>query len=149
MRTVCSGLRKYIPIEEMQNRRVVLVCNLKPAKLKGVASAAMVLAASPRPEDGEKDRVELVNPPADAEVGEQLVFEGYEEGEILAQLPPKKKIMETLTSGLGTNEEKVVVFDGNKVEALEKKVVGKLVRRGKGAEGGICVVDTLANALVK
>ncbi|RPA84978.1 nucleic acid-binding protein [Ascobolus immersus RN42] len=149
VRTVCSGLRKFIPLEEMQGRRVVLVCNLKPAKLKGIASAAMVLAASPRPEDGEKDRVELVAPPPDAEIGEQLVFEGYEEGEILPQLPPKKKIMETLTPGLGTNEEKVVIFDGNKVEALEKKVVGKLVRKGKGVEGGICVVDSLANALVK
>lgn len=32
-RTVCSGLVKHIPIEELQNRTVVLLCNLKPVKV--------------------------------------------------------------------------------------------------------------------
>ncbi len=45
-RTVVSGLVKYIPEPEMQQRRVVLVCNLKPASMRGVKSQAMVLAAS-------------------------------------------------------------------------------------------------------
>lgn len=33
LRTVCSGLVKYVPIGELQNRLVVLLCNLKPAKV--------------------------------------------------------------------------------------------------------------------
>ncbi|KAK7258413.1 hypothetical protein RIF29_23988 [Crotalaria pallida] len=45
-RTVVSGLVKYIPLDEMQNRKVCVVCNLKPAALKGIKSQAMVLAAS-------------------------------------------------------------------------------------------------------
>lgn len=32
-RTVCSGLVKHIPIEELKNRSVVLLCNLKPVKV--------------------------------------------------------------------------------------------------------------------
>jgi aminoacyl tRNA synthase complex-interacting multifunctional protein 1 len=40
-RTVVSGLRKFVPIEEMQNRLVVVLCNLKPSKLKGVLSEGM------------------------------------------------------------------------------------------------------------
>lgn len=45
-RTVVSGLVNYIPIEEMQDRLLVGICNLKPANMRGVKSFAMVLAVS-------------------------------------------------------------------------------------------------------
>jgi tRNA-binding EMAP/Myf-like protein len=45
-RTIVSGLVNYVPIEEMQNRMVVVLCNLKPAKMRGVESNGMVLCAS-------------------------------------------------------------------------------------------------------
>lgn len=45
-RTVVSGLVRFIPEAEMQNRMVVLLCNLKPAKMRGVLSEAMVMCAS-------------------------------------------------------------------------------------------------------
>lgn len=32
-RTVCSGLVKYIPIEELRDRSVLVLCNLKPVKV--------------------------------------------------------------------------------------------------------------------
>lgn len=32
-RTVVSGLVKFVPIEELQGRMVVVLCNLKPAKV--------------------------------------------------------------------------------------------------------------------
>lgn len=32
-RTVCSGLVKFVPIEKLANRYVVLLCNLKPVKV--------------------------------------------------------------------------------------------------------------------
>ena len=56
-RTVVSGLVRYIPEPEMQGRRVVLVCNLKPAAMRGIKSQAMVLAATSR--DGERVRAAL------------------------------------------------------------------------------------------
>ncbi|KAJ4843222.1 hypothetical protein Tsubulata_041864 [Turnera subulata] len=56
VRTVVSGLVKYIPLEEiyavynhwiiLQNRKVCVLCNLKPATMRGIESQAMVLAAS-------------------------------------------------------------------------------------------------------
>jgi tRNA-binding EMAP/Myf-like protein len=46
-----SGLVKHIPEAEMQQRRVVVVANLKPAAMRGITSQAMVLAAT-HPESG-------------------------------------------------------------------------------------------------
>lgn len=34
-RTVVSGLAKYMAVEELQNRDVIVLCNLKPVKMKG------------------------------------------------------------------------------------------------------------------
>jgi len=45
-RQVVSGLVKHIPEPEMQRRRVLVLCNLKPAAMRGVQSQAMVLAAT-------------------------------------------------------------------------------------------------------
>lgn len=45
-RTVISGLAKFVPIEEMQNRLVAVLCNLKPAKMRGIESKGMVLCGS-------------------------------------------------------------------------------------------------------
>ena len=45
-RTVISGLVKFIPEEEMQNRRAIIMCNLKPSKMRGIMSEAMVMCAS-------------------------------------------------------------------------------------------------------
>ena len=42
----------YIPLEEMQGQRVVIVANLKAGNMRGVKSQAMVLAASSA--DGEQ-----------------------------------------------------------------------------------------------
>lgn len=39
---IVSGLVKFVPVEKMENRRVVVVCNLKPAKMRGVLSSGMV-----------------------------------------------------------------------------------------------------------
>lgn len=106
-RTVVSGLVKYIPEVEMQNRRCVLVCNMKPAKMRGVTSQAMVLAASS--EDG--SRVELVEPPAGAPVGERVMVEGFA-GEPDAVLNPKHKVFEQVHPDLATNGTCVACFRG-------------------------------------
>lgn len=45
-RTIVSGLANFVPLEEMQNRFVAVLCNLKPAKMRGVESKGMVLCAS-------------------------------------------------------------------------------------------------------
>ena len=44
-RTICAGLKEYYSAEEMENKSVVFVANLKPRKLRGVMSEGMMLAA--------------------------------------------------------------------------------------------------------
>lgn len=41
-----SGLKKYYSIDQLVNQHVTLLTNLKPSKLRGITSEAMVLAAS-------------------------------------------------------------------------------------------------------
>lgn len=154
-RTVLSGLKGKVPIEEMQGRKVVLVCNLKPANMRGIKSSAMVLAASPRDsEDPHGGVVELVEPPKDAAVGERVFFEGYGEGKAEPQLNSKQKVMETIQPGFFTTSGLEVAFDGGVVftgaegevnETKLNKGVGRLVT----ASGGVCTVKTLKGALVR
>ena len=37
-RTVISGLVKFIPEPEMQDRMAIILCNLKPSKMRGIMS---------------------------------------------------------------------------------------------------------------
>ena len=106
-RTVVSGLVKYIPLEGMLNKKVAVVCNLKPANMRGIKSHAMVLAATS--EDGEK--VELLDPPADAEVGQKITCNGFE-GEPDEVLNPKKKIWDQIVPDLATDDERKACFRG-------------------------------------
>ena len=59
-REVVSGIADAYTAEELVGKHVVLVANLKPAKLRGVVSHGMVLAAS----DGEKLRLLETDMPA-------------------------------------------------------------------------------------
>ena len=53
-RTIVSGLVQYYKEEELLNKKVVVVTNLKPAKLRGIMSNGMLLAA------GDYDVVKLL-----------------------------------------------------------------------------------------
>ncbi|WP_414646566.1 hypothetical protein [Deinococcus geothermalis] len=44
-RTVVSGIRKWFAPEDLVGRKVILVANLKPARLRGIESQGMILAA--------------------------------------------------------------------------------------------------------
>lgn len=154
VRTVCSGLNGLVPLEEMQGRKIVAVCNLKPVTMRGIKSAAMVLAASPRDAEGHGGPVEIVSPPADAPAGERVFFEGWSEGQPEKVLNPKKKIWEMFQPGFTTNDSLEVAFDSSAVPQLQKEgessapapaTIGKLVT----ASGGLCKVKTLKGAAVR
>lgn len=151
VRTVCSGLNGLVPLEEMQGRKIVAVCNLKPVTMRGIKSSAMVLAASPRLKEGDDPHagpVELVNPPEGVTAGQRIWFEGYE-GEPEGQLNPKKKIWEQCQVGFTTTDDLQVAFEKSPVEAIkdqaDKPAIGKL----RVKEGGYCTVSTLKGATVR
>lgn len=71
-RTICAGLREHLDADALRGLKVLVLANLKPAKLRGVESRGMVLAAD-RP-DG---KVVPVDPGA-AGSGTAVTVEGVE-----------------------------------------------------------------------
>ena len=58
--------------------------------------------------DGSK--MELIEPPDGAAIGERITFEGHD-GEPEAQLNPKKKVWEKLMPQLNTSDERVARYE--------------------------------------
>jgi methionyl-tRNA synthetase len=78
-RQLVAGLKAYLPKEKILNKNIVVVCNLKPAKLRGIESNGMLLAA----DDGKK--VVLVEAP-NSDPGDEVVAEGVKNVEKFKQL---------------------------------------------------------------
>ncbi|TMW62271.1 hypothetical protein Poli38472_009764 [Pythium oligandrum] len=107
-----SGLRPFYSLEEMQGRKVLVLLNLKPAKLGGFKSHGMVLCAS----NEAHDRVEFIEPPGDAQAGER-VFIDTESGEPLSAAQLKKqKVWEKAAVDLVTDAEGVATFKGQVIK---------------------------------
>ena len=66
IRTIVSGLVNYYEVDELINKKVVVVTNLKPAKIRGLESNGMLLAA------GDNDVVSLLTFDRDIETGENI-----------------------------------------------------------------------------
>ncbi len=62
-RTVCAGIKEYYSPSDLVGRTVVIVSNLKPAKLAGIMSEGMLLAA------GDGDLVSLLSTDKDVPAG--------------------------------------------------------------------------------
>ena len=101
-RQVVSGLAKFMPAAALVDRNVVLVANMKPSKMRGVESQAMLLAAS----SADGLRVEIVSPAAGAVPGEAVEVESRAfaktQAEPNARLNPKKKVMPKVSQHLRT-----------------------------------------------
>lgn len=103
-RIICSGLVKYIPIDHLQNKKVVVLANLKPRNMRGIKSSGMLMAAS----DASHENVELLVPPEGSLPGERVWFGSVDEKENLPDtVSPnqiqKKKIWESVQPHLKTD----------------------------------------------
>ncbi|CAH1636429.1 unnamed protein product [Spodoptera littoralis] len=115
-RTVVSGLVNHVPIDEMRDRIVMILANLKPVKMRGITSEAMVMCAS------SPEKVEILMPPQGAVPGDLVECEGYPR-EPEAVLNPKKKIFETCAPDLLTNDDKVACYKGTPLFVPGKGVI--------------------------
>jgi methionyl-tRNA synthetase len=70
-RTVVAGIAKFYSAEELVGMKVIIVANLKPAKLMGVTSQGMVLAAKEQDADG-NERLVLSTVSADIAAGSRV-----------------------------------------------------------------------------
>mmetsp|Transcript_12033 Transcript_12033/g.17738 ORF Transcript_12033/g.17738 Transcript_12033/m.17738 type:complete len:427 (-) Transcript_12033:160-1440(-) len=120
-RQIASGLRHHYKLSEMQNKDVLVLCNLKGRNLVGFKSTGMVLCASSQ----DKGTVKLVQPPAGAKIGDRVTFPGYEgtEPATPAQVG-KKKILECLAPHLVTDVEGTAMFRDPADKALPFTVEG-------------------------
>ena len=66
-RQAVAGLAKWYKPEQLVGQKFVFVANLKPAKLRGVESNCMILAA-----EDQKGNIVLLRPEADIEVGSKI-----------------------------------------------------------------------------
>ncbi|XP_010744606.2 aminoacyl tRNA synthase complex-interacting multifunctional protein 1 isoform X1 [Larimichthys crocea] len=126
-RTVVSELAKQIPVDQLQNRMVILLCNLKPAKTRGVLSQAVIMCAS------SQDKVEILDPPNGAVPGDRVTFQGFP-GEPDKELNSKKKMWEQIQPDLRTDSQCVATYKGVAFE-----IVGK----------GVCTVQTMSDTEIK
>jgi methionine--tRNA ligase beta chain len=108
-RQIASGLRPFYKTEELENRRVIVLCNLKKRNLVGFPSHGMLMCAS----NADHTAVEYMEPPADAKIGERVLFVGYEKGDPEPENKiAKKKVFEGLAPDLKTNAEGLCVWKG-------------------------------------
>ena len=94
----------------MQDRKVLVVCNLKAAKLFEFMSSGMVLAAK------KDDKVELIEPPADAPIGERVFIEGLTGEPLSTSQVKKRKVVEKVTKDLCTGEDGTAMWTGKPIQ---------------------------------
>lgn len=66
-RTVVSGIAKHYSPEEMVGKKVVMIANLKPTKLRGILSEGMILCA-----ENKEGKLSLIKPETDIEDGSEI-----------------------------------------------------------------------------
>ena len=78
-RNIGTGLRNYVPIEKIQDSKVILFSNLKPKRFgKNFESHGMIMCAGKKDKENNKETFELIRPNENAKVGEKVFIEGTE-----------------------------------------------------------------------
>jgi len=65
-RQICAGIRSHYTAEELVGRQIVVVANLETAKLRGLDSQGMLLAAS------DEGRVIILTPEKSVQAGSKV-----------------------------------------------------------------------------
>ncbi|KAA8497946.1 putative methionine--tRNA ligase [Porphyridium purpureum] len=72
-RVIVSGLVSFVPLEEMVDRTVIVLCNLKPRNMRGISSHGMLLCAS----NEDHSQVDPLTAPEGVPIGALVTFEGH------------------------------------------------------------------------
>lgn len=67
-RTICAGLKEFYPKEKLQDKKIIIISNLAPRKMRGILSEGMLLAASTK----NHKKVVLLTPDEDIENGSKV-----------------------------------------------------------------------------
>jgi methionyl-tRNA synthetase len=66
VRVICAGIKEFYSHDELKGKKIIVLTNLKPRKLKGIESQGMLLAASNK----DHTKVSLISPDQDMEPGD-------------------------------------------------------------------------------
>jgi methionyl-tRNA synthetase len=123
-RIIVSGLVPYYKEDELLGKRIIVAYNLKPAKLRGVESRGMLLAAETKKEDG--SLVVEVLDAGDAPTGTRVVLDGDD----AAAAPPGEIAIDAFFSVPLAVTDSTVVSDGKPLLINGSPVRTRLVRNG-------------------
>lgn len=109
-RQIASGLRKYYPEQSgLQDRKVLVLANLKPKKLGGFPSNGMVLCAS----NSDKSKTIFVEVPEGVPNGERVSFAGFDGEPATPQQMDKKKVFEAVAPTLVVADDGTCTCNGS------------------------------------
>jgi methionyl-tRNA synthetase len=112
-RQVVSSLVKHYKAEELTDRGVMVYCNIKPGKMRGIESQAMVLAATAN-KHADDEKCELLSPPDGAKVGTRPACGSLQVGSLSENVSVKNisKVWGTVQPLLQTDESGQAMFKG-------------------------------------
>ena len=106
IRTILSGLKEHIPIEDMK-KKVIIFANLKPRKIAGIESNGMVMCAG----DSARTKFALLMPCPDAKLGELVTLDHPDFTPAENFKAPNNKAVDKFLKKLNTSSEGVGRFD--------------------------------------
>lgn len=115
-RPIASGLVPFYSLDQMQDRRVIVVANLLPRKLVGFKSNGMVLCASKIGEDG-VEIVEFIDPPVSSAPGDKIIGFGLSSSPLSAKQCDKRKAFDTIAELLIVDKDGIAYWNGIRLVA--------------------------------
>ncbi len=124
IRKIASGLQEFVPIAQLMNRMVVVLCNLKEKKMAGYPSHGMILCAN----SADSKTCEVLDAPAGSQPGDCVVVEGFERKpaadlNLSKKNNPWVKVQPQLTTGA----DHVVSYNGKPLKTDKGAVTCKTV----------------------
>ncbi|CAH01588.1 uncharacterized protein KLLA0_C12023g [Kluyveromyces lactis] len=127
VKQICSGIRQYIPRDQLQDKLCIVVDNIKKCKLRGEPSEAMILCGEHTDAGSGITSVKLAYPVAESLeqsaqlVGQQVVID-LDQKITDRKIKPKK--WDCISSSLYTNGNGEIVFQQG--DSSEKQLFVKL-----------------------
>lgn len=113
IRSIVAGLAKFMEPNQLLNQNVVVLCNIKPSKLRGYLSEGMIMCAKA------DDIIEPLVPPTNAQPGDLVYCENFER--VPVDTPrDKKKLFDPLAADLSTNGDRVACYQSSYLYVPEK-----------------------------
>lgn len=102
---VVAGLAEKMPADQLTGKHAVILCNLKPSKLRGHLSEGMIMCAKT------EAQIELLQPPKGAEAGDLIHCEGYDR--VPVEVPrDRKRLYDTLADDMQTDGSAQACYKG-------------------------------------